>query len=646
MSSAMTHADPTRRITELEREVARLGADAGFLRSILDSAPDFIVRIASDGTVLYVNRTGEGYRPEDLVGHSVFEFIAAPFHQVARDCYARVIATGVPDAYEAQGIGAYFFVRVGPIRDGDRVAALTLVLTDVSAMKRAEHELRESEAKLRLSVSASGMGLWSWEVATDRLTWDETCGRIAGLRADEGTRSSAALLTLIHPDDQARVRAVLAELEAGGLPLPFEFRIVRRDGTVRWVASQGAALRDDGGRIATVIGGFLDVTQRRATDEQARQAQNLEAVGRLTAGVAHNFNNMLAVILPSLELAMCSAPTDAHPLIDAARAASVRAAELVRQLMQFAGNRPRAASGATQVADVVGRTIAIARSALDHRIDVTVAAAPSLPPVEIDAVQLEQAVLNMLLNARDALETTGREPHIDVVIDRVAAGAPLLQAQGSPQHLEHVRIQVSDNGCGMDEATRQRVFEPFFTTKPIGKGTGIGLSSAFGAVRDAGGFVACASRLGQGTTFTILLPASAAEPPAPAATSLPDLVRGSEHVLVVDDEDALRSIIGRVLREAGYRVTTATDGRDAVEQFRAPGARFDAVILDQAMPRMSGTAALPELLAHDPRIKIIGITGHPEPMAGTRASLAKPLAIATLLATLRGVLDEEGGAVA
>lgn len=642
------------RIAELEREVARLSASEAFLRSVLDSAPDFIARIAPDGTVLYINRFAPGFRPEDLVGHSVFEFIAESSHQTARECYARVVASGVPDAYEAMGIGAHneptpFFVRVGPIRDGDQVTALTLLLTDVTSMKRVERELRESEAKVRLSVAASGMGLWSWEISDDRMTHDETSRGIAGLGPHEASRSSADMLELVHPEDRDLVRERLAELQAGGAHRPFEYRIVRRDGAIRWVMSQGAALRDDSARTVTVIGGSLDVTQRRAMDEQLRQTQKLEAIGQLTAGIAHNFNNMLTVILPSIDLAMRRTCANPIPLLSDAHDAAERAADLVRQLMLFAGSRRRSLAEATSAVDVVElveRTIAIGRSAFDRRIEVGLTHAARLPCVEIESIQLEQAVLNILLNARVALERTETAPRIDIDIDLIAADAPQLRAQPSALRVDHVRIRVTDNGCGMDEATRRRVFEPFFTTRGEQKGTGIGLAYVFGTIRDAHGFVECASTLGEGSTFTILLPRTE-HPVAPRVVSRsPELARGTEHILVVDDDEAVRTAIERVLDEAGYRVATAKDGRDALERFRAPGARFDAVILDQAMPGLPGNAVLPALLAHDPSIKVIGFTGHAEPMPGAHACLAKPLDAAHLLTAIRAVLDRDdrGGA--
>lgn len=631
------------RLEELTAEVGRLRSADEFLRSIVESAPDFIVRIRPDGTVLYINRVAPGFRPEDLVGHSVFEFIPRESQQAARDCYARVIASGRPDYYEAHGFGAnneptIFFVRVGPVLHGGEVTSLTLILTDILPMKRAERELRESEAKVRLTVAASGMGLWYWDLATGSVSLDETLLQIVG-ESNRRVQRSWDLFERVHSEDRERVRDVFSETVTSAAPLALEYRYVRPDGALRWLSTRATAVRDDRGQTISLVGGTLDVTDRRVMDEKLRQMQKLEALGQLTAGVAHNFNNMLGAILPAIDLAR-TGHRDSAALLGAAHDAGRRAADLVRQLMLFVGGRPRQA-GPTKVSEVVERTVGICRTTFDRRIDIALDIEPNLPSVEVDPAQLEQAVLNILINARDALAGAESAPRIGVYVDLVPPDAAELRRCVGARPVEHVRVRITDNGCGMGETVRQRVFEPFFTTKDVGQGTGLGLSSSFGIVRDAHGFIDCESSAGLGTTFTILFPRTERNEARRSDAPVSSGGNGTESLLVVDDETAVREVVANVLRHAGYLVATARDGRDGFEQLCAPGAHFDAIILDDSMPHLSGTALLREILARNPKAKVIGFTGDGEDLAGARATLAKPAAASALLRVVRAVLDAD-----
>jgi signal transduction histidine kinase/CheY-like chemotaxis protein len=436
----------------------------------------------------------------------------------------------------------------------------------------------------------------------------------------EGPKTLEEFATMVHPDDRERVTiAAMDLLEGRGSP-EIEYRLLCPDGEVRWFLGRGTAVTDESGRVVKIVGGMLDVTERRAMEEKLAQTQKLEAVGQLTAGIAHNFNNMLAGVLPAVELAQKTAPPNIAPLLKQAAEVTMRAAELVKQLLLFAGRGRRSAPRPVDPVRVAEQTVAMCRTTFDRRIELALRTHGAPAGVEVDPSQLQQVILNLLINARDAVGEVD-SPRIDVHVDMDGG---------------RVRIRVEDNGCGMDEKTRRRVFEPFFSTKSPGRGTGLGLASSFGIVRDAGGSIECTSAPRSGTSFTVLLPASAKVDPAPQSSRLKN-TRGTERILLVDDEQAVRATLKLILEGAGYKVSQAENGKDALEMLRAH--HFDVIVLDHSMPRLSGIAALRAILELEPDAKVIGFTGFPEPMPGARATLMKPVDAATLLSTLRSVLD-------
>jgi len=499
------------------------------LRSVLESAPDFIARVDLDGRFLFVNRLVPGATMEDTIGRPVFDYIPREAHERVRSALEQVVRTGRPACYDAPAINAdgtlsEYRTRVGPIRDGGRVVGLTLIATDVTRHNATERALRESEEKLRMAVDASGIGLWSFDVATHRAHWDEGACRVFGVPPEPEPPAGHDWLAVVHPADRAVAGARLEGAIAGSPLGDWEYRIVRPDGATRWVTCTGCVVRDERGVVTRLMGGVFDVTERRQLEEQLRQAQKMEAIGQLSAGIAHNFNNMLAVILPTIDIAASRAPEPVATMLEGAREAAQRAASIVRELMLLSG-KPRAGERKQRAVEaVVERTVTMCRTTFDPQIAIEVELAPDLPLVVADDGQLEQALLNVLINARDALEDVhGRPRRIRVAVDAVGREAlpPYLGAAGGG----YVRVRVEDSGAGMDEETRRRAFEPFFTTKDVGRGTGLGLSTTYGIVKDHGGLVDCQSAPGRGTTITLALPARCDEVAGDAAA--PDEARAT-----------------------------------------------------------------------------------------------------------------------
>jgi signal transduction histidine kinase len=307
---------------------------------------------------------------------------------------------------------------------------------------------------------------------------------------------------IVHPSDRPEALAYAQRLLEGGPWDRHPFRIVQPNGEVRWVLASGVPVATSDGRPHKVVGSVLDITEQHALEEQLRQAQKMEAIGNLTAGLAHNFNNMLCVIIPTLEFAVRLLPNDRKPMLREAMHAARRASELVRQLMTFAGQSPSSQRACHSSHDVVKAAFDICARVFGEDLHLTAAFEDAPIPIYCNAGQIEQVLVNLLLNARDAVLAAGPpRGHVRVRVSRGQSD------RGSNQPERWLRIDVSDDGIGMSEEVRAKAFEPFFTTKAPGRGTGLGLATSYAIVREHRGRLECASHPGLGTTFTIMLPA-------------------------------------------------------------------------------------------------------------------------------------------
>jgi PAS domain S-box-containing protein len=581
-------------------------------------------------------------RPEDMD-------LPASVVDVWLDNNRRALAGNIVQGDLAYAIGSatrYFHNVLAPIRIGDAIVGTLGVNIDITERKRAEAErsialqaLRESGEKLRMSTEATGIGLWSWDLRTDEVLWDDSLRAIFGLAAG-APPGREGYLRLVHPDDREHVGALVANGVASG-GWEDEHRIVRPDGAVRWIFGKGTVLHD--AERDVVLGAVIDVTDRKLRDEQLRQAQKLEAVGQLTAGIAHNFNNMLMGVLPNIELAARKAPAEMQPLLLEAQRSGQRAAELVRQLMTYAGrNRPTART-VESIGALVERAVAFCRTTFDRGITFD-GRYDHGARSRVDAAQIEQALLNVLINARDAVGSgTGvRDPRVTVSVEIVRAGEPELEGRDG----EHVRIRVSDNGVGMDTATLARAFDPFFTTKDVGKGTGLGLATTRAIVHEHGGWIACESERDRGATFSLYLGCEAVPvPKGERARTEAQAVRGTERILIVDDEASIRSVVSLMLRMAGYDARAAASGQEALDVLadRSVASEVALVLLDVSMPGIAGRELRSRLRELAPRAKVIYFTGYAfEAADADDLVLEKPVTEEALLGKIREALDRNG----
>jgi PAS domain S-box-containing protein len=448
----------------------------------------------------------------------------------------------------------------------------------------------------------------------------------------------------IHPEDRDRITGeAYAELLILGCA-NHEYRFRHGDGSYRWTRGEMRLIRDGTGQAVEVVGSWSNVTERKHLEDQFRQAQKMEAVGRLAGGVAHDFNNLLTIINGYGELVLKGLLPDepARALIREMVAAGDRAAALTRQLLAFSRKailEPKVLDLKAVVADV-DRML---RRILGEDIQLAVVMAPELGAVKADAGQIEQVILNLVINARDAMPQGGKltiELHNADLDEAYALGHP--EARVGP----HVLLAVSDTGCGMDQTTLARLFEPFFTTKGE-RGNGLGLATVHGIIKQSGGHVAVYSEVGHGTTFKVYLPRLELRPgPSKSHHHQAVMPRSSETVLLVEDEHGARALCRHVLQGCGYALLEASDGVEAVRVAGQHGGRIDLLLTDVVMPRMSGREVAERLAGTHAGMKVLFLSGYTEDavvrhgiLEAEVAFLQKPFSPASLAAKVREVLD-------
>jgi two-component system cell cycle sensor histidine kinase/response regulator CckA len=420
-----------------------------------------------------------------------------------------------------------------------------------------------------------------------------------------------------------------------------EMTVKRKDGQELFVLVNARAVRTAAGDLS-YEGSVVDLTERKRLEEQLVQARKMEAIGRLAGGVAHDFNNLLTIILGYADILheSLSRPADRHQL-ESITAAAGSAADLTRQLLAF--SRKQILTPQTlDLNAIVVKTLAMLRRVLGENIIVDTRTVPRLDPVLADPGQLEQVIVNLCVNARDAMPGGGRLTVATANVELSAADAlPLEGLAPGP----HVMMSVGDTGAGMDTALQARIFEPFFSTKEPSKGTGLGLATVYGIVRQSGGSVSVQSAPGAGTTFTIYLPRAEAGAAEAHAVEAAASLHGSETILIVEDDRDVRSVIGVFLRQYGYAVLEAPSGLEALRLCQR-NPRPDLVITDVVMPMMGGAELAARLATSQPLIRVLMMSGYTDDAAARvavepgRAILQKPFTRSSLLGAVRGVLDE------
>jgi PAS domain S-box-containing protein len=532
---------------------------------------------------------------------------------------------------------------------------------DTTEQRMREQAERRGREQLAEAQQLARLGSWSWDVVSNDVTCSDELLRIAGLHRDGPSANLETFLSLVHLDDRPVVDAAVMQVVHSQEPFDLVVRIVRPSGEQRWIHSHGESVEQADGRARRVAGYAQDVTERRAAEEERarleamlHQSQRLEGLGQLAGGVAHDFNNLLSVILSYSafvrEGLTAMAEIKADPRCAALLAdvqqiarAGLRGAELTRRLLAF-GRREVVRPIVLVVNDVVREIEPLLRRTIGPHLELRTRLAADLWPIKADPGQLEQVLLNLAINARDALPGVGA---LTIETANVEGIPDARTASPAVRSGRHVRLRFSDNGPGMSKEVLERAFEPFFTTKPKGEGSGLGLATVHGIVAQAGGGVRIDSQLGAGTVVTMAWPATDEAQIAIERVAPGHVARATgETVLVVEDEAALREVTRRILSRHGYSVLTASGGIEAIALARHHHGDIDVLVTDIIMPVMLGKDVAAAVTALRPGVPVIYMSGYARSMLMSNGSLErgvvlleKPIAEDDLLRTVRQVLE-------
>ncbi len=582
-------------------------------RALADAAPDGIVNVNASGDILFVNPAVErqfGYADGELAGKNVTLLIPHRYRDAHLAGMERFIGTGNPrimgKTVELEGLkkdGSEFPIELSLATwesKGDRL--FSAIIRDITERKKATETL----SRLGLAVNQSAEAI----VVTDPdgviQYINPSFERISGFSASEAVGQN---MRIVKSGKQSAefYREMWSTISAGRT---WKGHMVNRreDGTLFAEETTISPVFDRSGRIRNFVGVKRDVTRERALEKQVHTAQRMESVGTLAGGIAHDFNNALTGILGYCDLLRLrlGKDKDSQKDLDEIFRAAERAAMLTRQLLTFARRQVMEPVNLS-LGEVVGEMIRFFSKVAGSHIAVKTSLSGETPTVRADRGQVEQVMMNLCLNARDAMPHGGQ---LLIETEAIGIGEEHLRKYPYMKPGRYALLSVSDTGIGMDEATRERIFDPFFTTKGPEKGTGLGLSVVYGIVKQHKGYIHVYSEPGKGTTFRVYLPGIDSAPDAPKSGE-PSVVRGGhETILLAEDEEAIRGLAERVLKEYGYTVLAAKDGEEAVGLFREHGAGIDLAVLDVVMPRKGGKDAYEKMRAIFPDLKVVFMSGY------------------------------------
>ena len=587
LPGAMKFVVNSRDVTDRQAQERALRANKERLRTVVAGAPLVLFALDQQGVFTLAEGRGLdtlGLRPAQLVGQSVFQ-VYADLPQAMLDVRRALAGESFSSAVEVFGV--VFEVWYSPILDAaGSVSGVIGVANDITERRRAEEALRHSEESSRALVENATYGIFRSTPAGRFLTVNPALAEMLGYD------SEAELLTLelgrdVYVDPDVRDR-VMASASAG-LSKEQEVEWKRKDGTRILVRLSGRAVRGADGAVASFETMAEDITERRVLEDQLRQAQKVEALGQLTGGIAHDFNNLLTIILANAELVrktLSPALLDEHADLRDLISAALRGRVMIKELLGFA-RRSSLDLERLDLNDVISTLSGMLRRIVPADIEIIVAAGDDTPESRADLHAVEQIVFNLATNARDAMPAGGV---LRIETRRAMLSKEQRAAAGATDTAFWACLSVEDTGVGMDEATRQRMFEPFFTTKSSGKGTGLGMATVYGLVKQHGGVIDVDSAPGRGTRVKVYFPAMPAGAPAAGAglEGGRDVRGGTETILVVEDESDLRRVAKRILEQAGYQVLTAADGQEALDVLRQQPGPIHLVLSDLVMPRLGG----------------------------------------------------------
>lgn len=594
-----------------------------------------------------------------VFGPSATEALGKHFSAVAHPDDAHAIASALANPHQS-GTSPAFTIRIRTDEPDDRhfkcrvslaQGRLHISARDITEEYRRDLALHDSKDFTRLAMSAvNGVGVWTYEVASDCFFCDEAVSALYGVDPVEAAAGikRERFLANIHPDDRAPLRATMSGglIESGDLEL--EYRICHPDGSIRHVLSKGHTYFTEDGTPWRRTGVGIDMTRQRELEQQLQQSQKMDAVGHLTGGIAHDFNNMLQGIIGPLELIKrlhkLGRTNEIDRFVDMSTTSAHRAAALTHRLLAFSRRQPLAAAS-VDVPLLIGSLETLIRQSVRENVVISIVNPAQSCVVRCDPHQLENALVNLAINARDAMPEGGTLT-FEVSLRDVAQNQ--AQRYAGVEAGRYVCIAVSDTGIGMPPKVLEQVFEPFFTTKPLGQGTGLGLSMVYGFVGQSGGFVALESEVGVGTSVQLYLPENiTADRTSPrlAKKSVQTQDGKGETILIADDDETIRALLSEVFERSGYRTLIAENGPSGLAILRSEVA-IDLLLTDVGLPGLNGRQLADAARIVRPHLPIVFMTGYAEVaqsgefLEDGMQLLTKPFPLDAALASVRAMLTE------
>ncbi len=634
--------------------------------SILEAVPDAVIAVNRQGVIIQANSQTEtlfAYTRDELIGQKIEILVPErqrPEHDRHREQFhskpkIRRMGSGL-DLYGRRRDGSEFPVEISlsPVATPDGTMVLS-VIRDISDRKRIEEELRraneeldrrksrelrDSQNRLALIVDSSQDAIIGKNLDGIVTHWNKGAEQIYGYAALEMIGRPISVLAPKEREDE--IPAILEKIRSGRRVEYFESVRVTKDKRSLNVSISVSPIYDSEGQVVGASTIARDITAQKKAEDQLRQSQKMEAVGRLAGGVAHDFNNLLGIVTACSELLRSRVDQESLEYIDNIREASKRGASLTRQLLAFSRRQPVQ----TQLLDLNDRlqdVMKLLRPLMGDDVEIVLLPRLATAVVEADPGQLDQVVVNLAVNARDAMPHGGK-----LVIETAVFDFDESFAREHPSILvgRYVMMSVSDNGTGMDEATRTHIFEPFFTTKEIGKGSGLGLATVYGIVKQFGGHVWVYSEPGHGTTFKIYLPSAEHKvggAPEPETEALPPRREGVT-LLLAEDDPIMRRLTRKMLEAHGYRVLEAEDGKSALQVISSHAGSIALILTDVVMKGMNGPELVLRLMESQPKMKVVYMSGYTGELVANHGLesgirlLEKPFTRSDLLRTIHQVL--------
>jgi PAS domain S-box-containing protein len=587
-------------------------------QALLENSSDCTALLSADGRAVYYSPALThhlGYTPAERLGRSSIELVHPDDVARAQERICAVLAGA--DIRQTLRLrvqhreGGWRVIDIATSRLVDEATGEAFVIInsrDVTDVVSATEALHENERRLALAFEAAAMGIAEFDFVTRQVSYSGNFVRLLGYEPGTVPHSFEWFFSHVHAEDSTAVRSAFDAATAGDPIGELHFRVIRRDGSVRWWAGRARILTGDSGKPARAIGFVADVTDRKHLEDHMRHALKLEAVGRLAGGIAHDFNNLLTVITGYAETLVAGLDAGDPRLADVLeiRRAADRAAHLTQQLLAFSRKqvlRPEVIDAREIVREVSGMIDRL----LGARVVLSLELNEGPATITADRNQIEQVLLNLAVNARDAMpeggELTLRTRVVDITPDAAGRLYPMRPDR-------YVRLSVSDTGVGMSPEVQARAFEPFFTTKGPGEGTGIGLATVYGTVKQSGGFIFVESEIGSGTSIDVYLPYTGAHTTEGVVAAIDRAPREASTVLLVEDYRRVRELARKVLTRQGFRVLTAPSGDDAVAIAQEFDGTIDVLVTDIVMPGMSGTELARQLQGARPGIATVFMSGY------------------------------------